>query len=43
MYKRMNFVKDKFTLEFVSMADYYNVEDLVLDCTEYLKKKTMLR
>ena len=32
-------MKDKFTLEFVSMADYYNVEDLVLDCTEYLKKK----
>ena len=37
IYKR-SFDKDKFTIELLKMADMYQVEDLKLDCTEYLKK-----
>jgi len=37
VYKRTKFEKEKYTLELLSMAHFYHVEDLILDCTEYLK------
>jgi len=37
IYKR-NFDKRKFNIELLKMADMYQIEDLKLDCTEYLKK-----
>lgn len=38
IFKRTDFEKDKFTSELFSMANYYQVEDQMLDCTKYLKE-----
>jgi len=38
VFKRTDFEREKFTVELLIMADYYQVEDLKLDCMEYLKE-----
>ena len=37
IYKR-SFEQEKLTLDLLRMADMYEVEDLKVDCSEYLKK-----
>jgi len=38
-FRRPGFQQDKFTVDLMSMAHYYGVQDLLTDCAEYLKDK----